>query len=196
MSSKPLETRAADISRATGLEVAAVSKVLTELANQAYANAAAGFVLPGFGKFRLVPGAGSMGVNPFTGKPVIFRAPPEIEFTIDTVAKKCFRAGKAESSETTSQANTAAELLPVALLPKPEDLRAAGIKGSADYRCKIGGTPDWLQAPTVPICCGDAMLFYGQLDSLNNGDYCNGDMGRLYVFVCRQCCNSRSILQF
>jgi nucleoid DNA-binding protein len=186
---------AADIAKATGVEVSAVSKVLAELANQAYANAVTGFVLPGFGKFRVVSGVDRTGVNPFTGKPVVFRAPPEIEFTIDTAAKEGFLAGKAESSESTSEATRASKLQPIGLLPNADDLVAAGIEVNAAYNSKVGGEPDWIQAAEVPVCCGDAMLFYGQLDSLSNGDYCIGDMGMLYVFLCRSCASSRSILQ-
>jgi nucleoid DNA-binding protein len=186
---------AADIAKATGVEGSAVSKVLAELANQAYANATSGFVLPGFGKFHLVPGAERRGVNPFTGKPVVFRAPLEIEFTIDIAAKKSFLAGKAESSESTSEATRASTLQPIGLLPNVDDLDAARIEGNAPYKFKVGGEPDWIQAAEVPVCCDDAMLFYGQLDSLDNGDYSIGDMGRLYVFLCRSCSSSRSIMQ-
>jgi nucleoid DNA-binding protein len=187
---------AADIAMATSVDVSAVSKVLTELANQAYVNTASGFVLPGFGKFDVVPGAETTGFNPFTGKPTVFRAPPEIKFTIDTAAKKSFLAGMTESHEATSDITRAFKLQQVALLPKPEDLDLAGIKRDTPYKFKLGGEPDWIQAAEVPICCGDAMLFYGQLDSLNSGEYCIGDMGMLYVFFCRSCSNSRSIVQF
>jgi nucleoid DNA-binding protein len=186
---------AADIAKATGVEESAVSKVLAELANQAYANAGTGFVLPGFGKFRVVRGVDTTGKNPFTGKPIVFRAPPEIEFTIDTAAKRSFLAGKAESSESTSDATNAPKLQPIRLQPNADDLDAAGIEGNAPYKFKVGGEPDWIQDAEVPVCCDDAILFYGQLDSLDNGDYCIGDKGMLYVFLCRSCASSRSILQ-
>jgi len=195
MFSSPKKKLAADIAKTTGIEVGIVAQVLAELAKQAYSNAASGFVLPGFGKFHVVPGAERTGVNPFTKKSTVFRAPPEIEFTIDTAAKKSFLAGMAERSEAISDTRRVSTLQPVGLVPIPEDLAAAGIGRGITYKFKVGGEPDWLQAAEVPVCCGDAMLFYGQLDSLSGGDYSIGDMGRLYVFLCQSCSRSRSIMQ-
>ncbi|MHB8902429.1 MAG: HU family DNA-binding protein [Thermoguttaceae bacterium] len=187
---------AADIANATGVDAGAVSDVLTELANQAYAAASSGFVLPGFGKFRVVPGASSTGVNPFTGRATVFSAPKEIEFTVDTEAMKCFLAGAAKPTLATLNTPGTSKLQSVGLTPNPDDLEAAGIQPDTSYRFTVGGEPDWLQAAEVPVCCGQTMLFYGQLDSLNNREYSIGDMGMLYVFYCRSCSSSRSIMQF
>ena len=153
-------------------------------------------MLPGFGKFKIVRGEDTVVPNPFTGKPTTFRAPQEVEITIDTKAKKAFLAGKAEDSKAIVDEAANATLLPVRLVPDSQDAVAAGIDGKlvAESIFKIGGKPDWIQAPETAVCCGDEMLFYGQLDSLG-GDYSLGDMGRLYVFLCQSCTSTQTILQ-
>jgi len=185
------------LATATGMSADDVSRLLTELANTAYAHAADGFVLPGFGKFQLVAGESRTGVNPFTRKTQVFHAPPNVEFTVDTDAEKGFRTGNAEKVLPTSADDAAEVLAPIRLVPDAQDAEAAGIEAEriAEAEFKVGGEPDWRQAPAVPVCCGQPMLFYGQLDSLG-GDYIIGDVGLLYVFLCRLCCSSRSILQY
>lgn len=62
-------------------------------------------------------------------------------------------------------------------------------------RSKLGGAPDWIQKPEVPYCeCGKEMTFYGQLDSIGD-EVILGDCGMIYVFVCFDCCETKSILQ-
>ena len=195
MQSNQMKKLADKLGDVTGLDTDDVSRVLNELANLAYSNAASGFVLPGFGKFRLVPGAETEGINPFTGKTTVFRAPPEVEFTIDKKAKQGFLAGEAEQSESIADSDVGETLARIVLVPDKQDMIAAGIESREDLQFKVGGEPDWLQAPEVPVCCGTPMLFYGQLDSLG-GEYCIGDMGMLYIFFCQSCCSSRSIMQF
>ena len=90
---------------------------------------------------------------------------------------------------------------PVPLMPAPasaEAKAAVGFKFAGEpigHRHRIGGEPDWVQAPEVPNCsCGKRMSFYGQLDSL--GDQYNlADCGMVYVFVCFDCFESKSVLQ-
>ncbi len=195
MFSRRKKKLATDIAAAIGVEVPVVPKVLTELANQAYASGKSGFALPGFGKFRLVSGTDAVGTDPFTRIRTVFHAPPQVEFTLDTSAKKGFLAGREEPSETTGTVGTRT-LKEIALTPKPDDVAAAGIDNPRSCKLKVGGEPDWLQAPETPVCCGDTMVFYGQFDSLDNQNYCIGDMGRLYVFFCQSCCAARSVLQF
>lgn len=186
---------ASKLASITGIGVEDVSRLLCALADQAYAEAKSGFVLPGFGKFKIVRGEDTIVPNPFTGKMTTFRAPLEVEFTIDTKAKKAFLDGKAEDSDAIINDAVAETLLSVRLVPDQNDATAAGIdrKLVAEAVFKVGGEPDWIQAPETPICCGEEMLFYGQLDSLG-GDYSLGDMGRLYVFLCQSCLSTRSIL--
>lgn len=185
------------IADSTGISVQDVSRCIEELAKVAYAEAGSGFVLPGFGKFSVVAGPETKGVNPFTGETKIFAGPPEVQFTVDTKAKQAFLRGKSEEVPSTSSQNANESLLPIKLVPDAEDSLAAGLSDRqfADSEFKVGGTPDWLQAPSTPVCCGEPMLFYGQLDSLG-GDYAIADMGRLYVFLCKSCTSSQSILQF
>lgn len=62
-------------------------------------------------------------------------------------------------------------------------------------RHQLGGKPTWLQAPEFPRCAqGHDMSFYGQLDSVND-DYVLGDCGIIYVFVCFDCLETKSVLQ-
>jgi hypothetical protein len=68
-------------------------------------------------------------------------------------------------------------------------------KESLGNRHKLGGDPDWVQPPEHPHCsCGESMKFYGQLDSV--GDRMKlGDCGMVYVFVCIECGEHKSVLQ-
>ena len=90
---------------------------------------------------------------------------------------------------------------PVPLVPAPETPEAqasVGFKWAGDpigKRHRIGGEPDWLQNEEVPHCsCGKKMSFYAQLDSLGD-DVCLGDCGMIYVFVCWDCLETKSVLQ-
>jgi len=119
---------AKQLASSTGISADDVSQLLKELANVAYAQAADGFVLPGFGKFQLVAGESRTGVNPFTRKPQVFYAPPNVEFTVDTDAEKGFRTGHAEKVLPTSDENAAEVLAPIRLVPNAQDAEAAGIE--------------------------------------------------------------------
>ena len=85
----------------------------------------------------------------------------------------------------------------------PESSKAkAVVEGNHGYQPagdqhKIGGTPDWLQSPEVPHCpeCEEEMDFYGQLDHLGSVESLK-DMGRIYVFLCRTCYTTETVLQF
>ena len=82
------------------------------------------------------------------------------------------------------------------LSPQSEEAKAAiGYKYNPDAgdRSKLGGDPDWIQQPEWPICCGEMMTFYGQLDSIGD-NFDLADCGMIYVFVCYDCFNTVSIL--
>ena len=91
---------------------------------------------------------------------------------------------------------------PFKLVPEPLDEEAAKTKGfewaddEVGKRHRIGGEPDMLQTDEWPVCpeCGDKMLFYGQLDSIND-DFCIADCGLIYTFVCLDCIEVKSIIQ-
>ena len=88
----------------------------------------------------------------------------------------------------------------IPLIPKPatpEAKDAIGYKynDEAGTRHKLGGTPDFIQNDEWPQCsCGSKMTFYGQLDSIGS-DYDLCDCGIIYVFVCFDCYETKSILQ-
>lgn len=93
------------------------------------------------------------------------------------------------------------EIPEIPLEPRPatdEAKKAVGYEWNdeAGTRHKLGGTPDWQQAPEWPTCegCGEAMTFYGQLDSIGD-DYDLADCGMICVFVCFDCFTTTSILQ-
>ena len=92
----------------------------------------------------------------------------------------------------------------IVLNPETDEAkRAIGFKWAGEdsegrtvgCRHKIGGEPDWLQSDESPDCeCGKKMAFYGQFDSIGD-EFCLGDCGIIYVFVCFDCFTTKSILQ-
>lgn len=63
-------------------------------------------------------------------------------------------------------------------------------------RHRLGGQPDFIQQPDWPSCpsCAQQMTFYAQLDSI--GDSITiADCGMIYVFICLDCYETRSIVQ-
>jgi hypothetical protein len=61
-------------------------------------------------------------------------------------------------------------------------------------RHRLGGDPDFIQKIDLPKCsCGKNMTFYAQLDSIN--DFVLADCGMIYIFVCFDCFESKSVLQ-
>ena len=63
-------------------------------------------------------------------------------------------------------------------------------------RNQLGGKPDFIQEKCWPICpvCKEKMVFYAQLDSIND-DFCIGDCGMLYIFICLDCLETKTIIQ-
>jgi hypothetical protein len=87
------------------------------------------------------------------------------------------------------------------LIPRPPTFRRKLIavmkwRMTMNYRPhKVGGEPDWIQGEETPECCGRRAMFYGQLGSLG-GKYDLCDNGIIYIFVCRKCLKTHSVLQF
>jgi hypothetical protein len=88
------------------------------------------------------------------------------------------------------------------LIPEPVDDAARTLEpfkwAPADVgtRHQLGGEPAFLQAPEWPACsaCRQPMSFYGQLDAIND-QYVLADCGLIYVFVCFDDYEVKSILQ-
>jgi hypothetical protein len=84
--------------------------------------------------------------------------------------------------------------------PMTEEAREASgfrwAKPPVGHRHRLGGAPDFLQAPEWPDCpgCRAKMTFYAQLDSIGDG-ICLADCGMIYVFVCFDCYEAASIFQ-
>jgi hypothetical protein len=66
----------------------------------------------------------------------------------------------------------------------------------AGRRHKPGGKPNFTQGQQWPVCshCQEQMTFYGQLDSIGD-KYDLADCGLIYVFVCFDCFETKSMLQ-
>ena len=93
------------------------------------------------------------------------------------------------------------EVPPFKLVPEPLNEEARSLPPfkwagrDIGRRHRLGGTPDFIQRAEVPHCsCGKGMTFYAQLDSIND-DLILGDCGMVYVFICFDCLETRSILQ-
>ena len=89
----------------------------------------------------------------------------------------------------------------VPLIPTPETLEAEAVVGfkwagsPIGRRHRIGGEPDWIQEDEPQTCtCGKSMTFYAQLDSLGD-NVCLADCGMIYVFICLDCFETKSVFQ-
>lgn len=89
----------------------------------------------------------------------------------------------------------------IKLVPHPESaeaISASGFKWADDRvgkRNKFGGQPEWIQEADPQVCsCGKEMTFYAQLDSIGD-DICIADCGMVYVFVCFDCYETKSVIQ-
>jgi uncharacterized protein YwqG len=90
------------------------------------------------------------------------------------------------------------EIPEIKLVAAPETEEARNAIGyqyndEAGTRHKLGGKPDFIQKEEWPCCCGKKMTFYGQLDSIGD-NYDLADCGMIYIFVCFDCFNTKSIL--
>ncbi|MCX4239635.1 YwqG family protein [Paraliomyxa miuraensis] len=96
----------------------------------------------------------------------------------------------------------ARQIPPFALEAKPLTDEAKKVQGfkwadaEVGTRHRLGGDPDFLQDPIWPECpeCGERMTFYAQLDSIGD-DVCIADCGMVYVFVCMDCNETKSVIQ-
>jgi hypothetical protein len=90
---------------------------------------------------------------------------------------------------------------PFKLVPIPLDDEARSLPEFqlTDHRIgkrhKLGGNPEFFRESEWPSCpnCGDRMNFYAQLDSIND-EFCIADCGMIYVFLCFDCFETKSII--
>lgn len=90
---------------------------------------------------------------------------------------------------------------PFKLIPEPLNEEAKKLPpfkwagGDIGHRHQLGGRPIFIQDQSPPTCsCGKDMTFYAQLDSIND-EFVLADCGMIYVFVCFDCFETKSILQ-
>lgn len=181
----------AELAEQTGLSGKQIEKVVDTLASIAYREANEGFALRGFGEFRVVRGKSQFGKNPFTGKPIEFKGPREIQFSPDSIARDAFigRRGKPAPSASDISSHTP-RIAEVQLNADADGWRAATGGDGGDTVSKLGGEADWIQTDETPICCGAPSQFCGQLDLLHLG---GPEM--LYVFFCSRCHSASSVYQ-
>lgn len=93
------------------------------------------------------------------------------------------------------------EIPEIPLVMNPKTVAAKSVIGfkwnkEAGKGHKLGGEPDWLQSEEIPECsqCFQKMSFYGQLDCIGDS-VALGDCGRIFVFVCFDCLESKSVVQ-
>jgi hypothetical protein len=93
------------------------------------------------------------------------------------------------------------EIPPFKLLPEPQSDAAATLPRfkwadpKIGSRHKLGRTPDFLRQAEYPPCsCREPMTFHAQLDSIND-EIALADCGMIFVFVCFDCFETRSLLQ-
>ena len=179
------------LSEHSGVDADVVEAVLNNLSEMAYSSAANGFLLPGFGTIRVVegdlvriPGTGETGPGP-----------KKIEFNFDSVAKDRLLSINKSNEQKDEVITTGRTLSEIALNLDTNDLNRANITFDQPPKTKLGGTPDWIQYPHVPTCCGREMTFYGQIDSNFDDSYNIVDAGMLYVFCCDDCATTRSVMQ-
>ncbi len=187
--------RAASMAGCTEQQVTAV---LTSLAGLAASEIQQGFLLPEFGHLRVVPGPQREIRNPATGQTIMVPGEPFVEFAPDSGFETALLAQPEKGSEMPQL--TEVETLPeIRLEMNSADLGMLGIEADPDFSNvnKLGGTPDWIQGPPECItCCATPMTFYGQLDSDFDTRFNIVDAGRIFVFLCRSCAKSISIVQY
>jgi uncharacterized protein YwqG len=93
-----------------------------------------------------------------------------------------------------------------------DDLEAHSYPDNLGLRSKLGGDADWIQENETPACntCEREMTFLAQIDSFEHDwktnpnridalsgeqDYMFGDVGMLYVFLCFECLQSKTVVQ-
>ena len=95
----------------------------------------------------------------------------------------------------------------------PKGKKAVTDPKNLGIRSKLGGEPDWVQHPEIPKCreCKQSMTFVAQIDSIEHDDshnphaidclsgkqhYMFGDVGMIYVFLCFECMETKSVVQY
>jgi hypothetical protein len=93
------------------------------------------------------------------------------------------------------------DIPPFKLIPEPLSEEAAALPpfkragGEIGKRHRLGGRPDFILSPNTPKCsCGKEMTFYAQIDSIND-EFVLADCGIVFVFVCFDCFETKSVLQ-
>jgi hypothetical protein len=88
------------------------------------------------------------------------------------------------------------KLTPVPMTPEAKAL--PGFKWASPEvgkRHQLGGEPTLLRPMEEQVCSnGHVMTFYAQLDSIND-DIVLADVGLVFVFVCFECFETKSVLQ-
>jgi len=95
--------------------------------------------------------------------------------------------------------NTIVKLLESLSAKQEIKLNIQGKVWGKDHKCKIGGSPNYIQDPIESHelkCneCGSLMEFHAQISSVS-GETSIADSGMIYVFLCPNCATSKSFVQ-
>ncbi|MEL6106970.1 MAG: hypothetical protein AAFU85_13070 [Planctomycetota bacterium] len=182
----------AKIGATAGVDSSAVDAVLDAFAQVAKDNFTRGVIIPGVGVLRIVQGPDREFRTPF-GQTIKRPGRPEFSFEPDTDIRSDLLETVTVISPP-SEPVQPSELPEIRFEPVSQDDQSSCLENS--NKTKVGGTPDWIQSPNVPRCCGQEMGFYGQFDSSICERHNLADAGMLYVFVCKYCPRPHTVLQF
>lgn len=170
------------LSAACGISKGTVGELLEELAKLAYREAKTGFVLPGFGEFKVELGPEKIVDNPFTGEPYSVPRELQVSFNVDDTAKEQF-VGDASVLKSPSKSSK-------------KKKRKLIIRPTVSKEVNFGGEPAWIHNPEHFQCCGQEMSFYGQINSDELGkEFKIDDCGIIYLFLCEDCKKTRTTVQ-
>ena len=175
-----------ELAATCGINKDTVGELLNALAKVAYREAKGGFVLPGFGEFKVELGPEKIIDNPFTGEPYSVPRQLQVSFNVDDTAMEQF-VGDASDHK----------LLKKSPKKKKKKTRKPVIRPMVSEKVNFGGEPSWIHNAEQFQCCGQEMSFYGQIhtDALGE-EYMIYDCGIIYLFLCEGCKKTRTTVQF
>lgn len=171
-----------ELAATCGISKEAVDELLNELAKLAYREAKSGFVLPGFGEFKVEFGPEKIMDNPFTGEPYSVPGELQVSFHVDDTALEQF-VGDASVQKKKKKSS--------------KKTRRPVVRPAVSEEVSFGGEPSWIYAAEQFQCCGREMSFFGQIhtDALGK-EFMIYDCGIIYLFLCEECKTTKTCVQF
>lgn len=173
------------VAKRAGLDGDQVAKTLYALSETVTENMHRGACLPGIGEIRCIQGRDAYSNDqedrPERNITVVF---PDSAFD----DKISWNVAAAELLDWLNENVKPAKALDEFHLEIRNRIPARGELDEDDNpQFKVGGDPDWIDAPDVPRCCNTAMTFYAQLDTSFPSELNFWDCAMIYVFLCTNC---------